>query len=83
MILNIFMHTLHYENCFFKLNSKFDETIKSKYIYTNMHDINTQSAHYLTHTHTILNVFMIINKYGIKYIYIIIRTFLTHTGVTS
>lgn len=72
MILNIFIHTLHYENCFLKLNSKFDETIKSKYIYTNMHDINTQSAHYLTHTHTILNVFMIINKYGIKFIYIII-----------
>lgn len=40
MILNIFMYILYYENCFLKLNLKFDEIIKSKYIYINMYDIN-------------------------------------------
>lgn len=60
------MHTLHNKNCFLKLNSKCDKTIKSNYLVTNLHYINIQSAHYLTHTHTISNVFMIINKYEIK-----------------
>lgn len=41
MILNIFMHTLHYENCFLKLNSKFDELVKA--------NTSTQTCMILTH----------------------------------
>lgn len=65
------MYTLVYENYFQKFNSKCDETIKSKRSFTNMYNLNKQSAHNHTHTHTIYNVFKKLNKYEIEYIHII------------